>query len=506
MSDAHLTHDTAAQGDRTSGPTSARLVIPSVAVLMLLAALDQTIVSTALPTIVADLGGLEHLSWVVTAYILASTVVAPLYGKVGDLFGRRNVVIFAVVIFLIGSALCGVATNMPFLIGARALQGLGGGGLFVLALSIIGDVIPPRERGRVQGLFAGVFGVASVAGPLLGGWFVDAFSWHWIFYINLPFGILALLGFTFGFHKQTERVSHKIDYAGAVALTLALSSIVILTALGGVEFGWTDPIALGIVALFFASLIAFALIEQRAQEPIIPLSLFKNNVFTVTSLVSFVTGAVMFGSLTFIPVFLQLAKGQSATVSGLQLIPMTLGMLIASTGSGRYMTATGRYRRLPIFGLGFVSVAVLTLTQLTADLPSAVLWGALLLLGLGMGSTIPVMTTAVQNAVKRTQIGTATAAGLMFRQVGGSIAVALFGALFAARFAALMGTSGIEVGNVSELGPKAISGLSGAVQSEIATNVAVALHPIYAIATALAVTGFIIACFMREIPLQTRES
>lgn len=503
MSDVQMSHPSTPEEPRPeAGPTSVRLVIPSVAVLMLLAALDQTIVSTALPTIVADLGGLEHLSWVVTAYILASTIVAPLYGKMGDLFGRRNVVIFAVVVFLVGSALCGVAINMPFLIAARALQGLGGGGLFVLALSIIGDVIPPRERGRIQGLFAGVFGVASVAGPLLGGWFVDAFTWHWIFYINLPLGLLALAGFTFGFHKQTERVTHHIDFAGAATLTLALSSIVLLTALGGVEFGWGDPIAFGLMAVFFGSVVAFVVIEQRAEEPILPISLFKNNVFTVTALVSFVTGAVMFGSLTFIPVFLQLAKGQSATASGLQLVPMTLGMLTASTLTGRYMTRTGRYRRLPIIGMAFVGLAMLILTQISTEMPRVELWAALLMMGLGMGSTIPVMTTAVQNAVDRSQIGTATAAGLMFRQVGGSIAVALFGALFAARLSSLMGAEDIAIGNVSELGPQAIAGLSTAAQEIIATNVATALHPIYGLAAALSIAGFAIAIFLREIPLR----
>nr|WP_319246861.1 MDR family MFS transporter [uncultured Celeribacter sp.] len=502
--------DKAEQTDLPPTPehSSVRLVIASVAVLMLLAALDQTIVSTALPTIVADLGGLEHLSWVVTAYILASTVVAPLYGKLGDLYGRRNIVIFAVSLFLTGSVLCGLANSMFFLIAARALQGLGGGGLFVLALSIIGDVIPPRERGRVQGVFAGVFGVSSVAGPLLGGWFVDTLSWHWIFFINLPFGLLALAGFTFGFKARPKTVAHKVDYAGAIALSLALASIVLTTALGGQEFAMTAPIGLAFIALILCSSIAFLWIESRAEEPILSLQLFKSNVFTVTSLISFATGALMFGALTFIPVYLQIAKGDSATQSGLQLIPMTFGILVSSNLAGRYMTRTGRYRVLPLIGLSFGTLALATLTRLSPELPAPVLWASLAALGAGMGCIFPVITTAVQNAVPREQIGTATAAGLMFRQVGGSIAVALFGALFASRMAALMDTTDVSgLGNISELGPQVMAELPADVQHLIAQNVSDALHPIYWIAAGLALAALICAFFLQEIPLlSSREN
>ncbi|WP_226549945.1 MDR family MFS transporter [Celeribacter naphthalenivorans] len=504
-----------ATSERPKEHTSVGLVIGSVAVLMLLAALDQTIVSTALPTIVADLGGLEHLSWVVTAYILASTVVAPLYGKLGDLYGRRNVVIFSVTLFLTGSVLCGLANSMGFLIAARALQGLGGGGLFVLALSIIGDVIPPKERGRIQGVFAGVFGVSSVAGPLLGGWFVDTLSWHWIFYINLPFGALALAGFVFGFKPLGNRVQHKIDYAGAVALTLSLSSIVLLTALGGKEFGLTSPIGLSLMALFLISTLGFIAIEQKASEPILPIGLFKMNVFSITSAISFVSGALMFGALTFIPVFLQMAKGASATQSGLQLIPMTFGILTASTISGQYMSRTGRYRLLPVIGLSIATVALVSLTRLSPEMHSWSLWLSLVGLGLGMGCIFPVVTTAVQNAVPREQIGTATAAGLMFRQVGGSIAVALFGALFASRMATMMAEANVDasvdgpaggLANVAELGPQMLAQLPEATRDLIGQTISVALHPIYWIAAGLALVGLIMAVFLREIPLRSRES
>ncbi|AJE47939.1 MDR family MFS transporter [Celeribacter indicus] len=496
-----------------TGPTPHRehgsipLTVASVAVLMLLAALDQTIVATALPTIVTDLGGLDHLSWVVTAYILASTVVAPLYGKLGDLYGRRNVVILAVLLFLAGSVLCGLARSMGFLIAARAIQGLGGGGLFVLALSIIGDIIPPRERGRIQGVFASVFGVSSVAGPLLGGWFVDALSWHWIFYINLPLGALALAGFTFGFKANPDRVAHRIDYAGAAALSLSLASIVLLTALGGKEFAITDPAGLLLMALFLGATAAFVRIERRAEEPILPMSLFSMNVFTVTAVISFVSGALLFGALTFIPVFLQMATGASATQSGLQLIPMTAGILTASTLSGRYMMRTGRYRILPLIGLCVATLALLVLTRLSPAMPAPVLWAALAGLGAGMGCIFPVVTTAVQNAVSRRQIGTATAAGLMFRQVGASISVALFGALFSARMAALIGTTPPEgLGDIAELGPQVMAHLSPETQAMIGRSVSEALHPVYWIAAGLAVFGLLVATKLREIPLESRRA
>ncbi|GAA3854379.1 MDR family MFS transporter [Celeribacter arenosi] len=481
------------------------IVIGSVGVLLLLASLDQTIVSTALPTIVADLGGLDHLSWVVTAYILASTVVAPLYGKIGDLYGRRNTVLFSVVLFLVGSALCGLATSMPFLIAARALQGLGGGGLFVLALSIIGDVIPPKDRGKVQGMFAGVFGISSVAGPLLGGWFVDAFSWHLIFYINIPFGLLALAGFFYGFKAHPDPVPHKIDYAGAVALTVTLGATVLVTALGGQEFAWNSVPALALFGLAITALIAFILIELRAAEPILPLSLFKMNVFWTTSLISFVSGAMMFGSLTFIPAFLQLAKGATATASGLQLIPMTVGILTASTLSGRYMGRTGKYRSLPIIGLIIAVGGLLILTRLSPQMPAPLLWLALIMIGAGMGTVFPVVTTAVQNAVPREQLGTATAAGLMFRQVGGSIAVALFGAIFAARLTSLTGDIPLGgLASVAELGPQSMAHLPEQARDLIATSVGQALHPVYWIAAALALCGVFFAILMKEKPLEGR--
>jgi len=486
------------------GASSVRVVIGSVAVLLLLAALDQTIVSTALPTIVADLGGLDHLSWVVTAYILASTIVAPLYGKLGDLYGRRKMVIVSVTVFLTGSVLCGLAQSMEFLIAARALQGLGGGGLFVLALSIIADVLPPKDRGKVQGVFAGVFGVSSVIGPLIGGWFVEVASWHWIFYVNLPFGLAALAGFIWGFHAPAERVEHRIDWAGAALLSLALGSLILVTSLGGRSFGWGSPIALGLVALSALSLAAFLWAETRAAEPVLPLDLFRGNVFNVTSAIGFVAGAMMFGTVTFMPVWLQIARGASPTQSGWEMIPLTLGILAASTVSGNYMGRTGRYRILPQVGLAVAALGMAVLTQLSPDLPNLLLWAALLAIGIGMGTIFPVVTTAVQNTVPRHQIGTATAAGLMFRQVGGSIAVAAYGAIFAAGVAASLGAAGTGAVHVAELGPQMMAGLDAADRAMVGQAVSDSLRPVFWISLVLVGIGFALTFILREVPLVNR--
>lgn len=485
--------------------SSVRVVIASVAVLLLLAALDQTIVSTALPTIVADLGGLEHLSWVVTAYILASTVVAPLYGKLGDLYGRRAMVFVSVTLFLVGSMLCGAATSMEFLIGARALQGLGGGGLFVLALSIIADVIPPRDRGKIQGVFAGVFGVSSVMGPLIGGWFVEVASWHWIFFVNLPFGLIALAGFFFAFKAQPEKVDHKIDYMGAALLTVVLGGLVLVTSLGGQTWAWSDPRLIGLIVAALVALALFIRVEAHASEPIIPLGLFQMNVFNVTSAIGFISGAMMFGALTFIPIYLQIAKGTTPTASGWNMIPLTVGLLTASTLSGRYMGRTGRYKILPTIGLSVASFGMLLLTQLAPQTPAPLLWLALILLGVGLGTIFPVVTTAVQNAVPRQQIGTATAAGLMFRQVGGSMAVALFGAIFASRMAAGLGGLPIEgLSNVAELGPQMLASLPQVARDSVALAVTDALHPIYWIGLGLTLVGLALTFVLREVPLTNR--
>ncbi|MAM60895.1 MDR family MFS transporter [Maritimibacter sp. UBA3975] len=483
-----------------------RLIIMSIGLLLFLAALDQTIVSTALPTIVSDLGGLEHLSWVVTSYILASTIAAPLYGKLGDLYGRRNTVFVSVGLFLLGSALAGAAQNMTWLIASRAVQGLGGGGLFVLALSVIGDVIPPKDRGKTQGVFAATFSVASVVGPLIGGWFVEQFSWHWIFYINVPIGLAAVIGFATAFKPTGVRHKHVIDWGGAAALSVALASITLATSLGGATFAWDSWQIIGLAVLAIVGAMSFVQIERRSPEPLLPLGLFRINVFWVTSFMSAITGAAMFGGITFIPIYLQIAKGMSPTNSGLMLVPMTAGILTSAMLSGRFMGRTGRYRVLPIIGMGLLVVGFLLLSGLTAETPTWSFALRLVFVGLGLGAIFPVLTTSVQNAVDRSQLGTATASGLMFRQVGGSIGVAAFGALFATRLADQMGSAAgaMPSGIGLELGPQTLAGLPESVRGMIGEAVSNAIHPIFLIAAGLGAVGFVFALVLEEIKLANR--
>ena len=499
--DQPQTDDTAAaQAPRGS----TRMVIGSVAMLLLMAALDQTVVSTALPTIVTDLGGLEQLSWVVTAYILASTVAAPLYGKLGDIYGRRRMVFFSVGLFLLGSLLSGIAGSMSFLIGARALQGLGGGGLFVLALSVVGDVLSAAERGKVQGMFAAVFSIASLIGPLVGGWFVEVFSWHWIFLINLPVGIVAVLGFAASFPAHTTERAHQIDWAGAAALSITLAALTLFTSLGGQSFAWTSLPALGLAALAVTASLAFIWIEGRAIEPILPLALFRQNVFRNTSMLSFLVGATMLGAVTFLPLYLQLSRGVSPMISGLMMVPMTLGIIVATVVAGRYMRNTGRYRLPTLSGMVITVGAAALLSQISVDTTTPVFSLKLVVFGFGLGLSFPVLTTAVQNAVPRALLGTATASGVMFRQIGGSLAVAVFGAIISARIAAGMAELGGGVSLSSELAPRALTGLDPVLRAALATTVAEAIAPIYWIVALLSVIGIGVARILQEIPLANR--
>jgi EmrB/QacA subfamily drug resistance transporter len=482
-----------------------RVIFSALLLAVLLAALDQTIVATALPTIVGELGGLTHLSWVVTAYLLASTVSAPLYGKFGDLYGRKVVLQTAIVIFLIGSMLCGIAQNMPELIAFRALQGLGAGGLIVTAIAVVGDIIPPRERGKYQGLFGAVFGVSTIVGPLLGGFFVDNLSWRWIFYVNLPVGALALVVIQAVFHARAEHVRHAIDYLGAACLAGGLASIVLFTSLGGTTFAWGSWESIVLVTSGIVLLVLFVFAERSAKEPILPLELFRNRIFTVTSAIGFIVGLALFGSVTYLPLFLQIVKGASPTRSGLQLTPMMGGLLVSSIVAGRVISRWGKYRVFPIVGTAVMSAGMILLSRL--DVHSSLTTAALdmLVVGFGLGMVMQVLVLAVQNAVEHRHMGVGTSGSLMFRQIGGSIGLAMFGAIFANRLHSTLAERGIQGPKTAT--PAVVANLPPAVHQAYVGAIASSLRPVFVVAAAISLFAFLLTWLLEEVPLRetTRE-
>lgn len=476
------------------------VVFSGLMLAMLLAALDSTIVATALPTIVGDLGGLERLGWVVTAYLLAQTVVIPLYGKLGDLYGRKVVLQSGIVIFLLGSVLCGLSANLTQLIVFRAIQGLGGGGLMVTAQAVIADVVPARDRGRYQGIFGAVFGVASIAGPLLGGFFTTHLSWRWIFYINLPLGAVTLAVIASTLPTNRDRVRHAIDFAGIAFLTIALCSIVLFADLGGVALSWTSPAMLGIAAAAAAASIAFVLVERRATEPVLPLPLFANRTFALTAAIGLIVGFGMFGSITYIPLFLQVVGGATPTGSGLQMLPLMGGMFTTSIVSGQVVSRTGRYRIFPIIGTLVTAIGLVMLSRMDADTTIIEASIAMAVLGAGLGCVMQVLVIAVQNAVSHRDIGVATSGATMFRLIGGSLGTAVFGAIFAGRLASSLRDAGLP--HSGRVTPRMLAALPSAQLDVYLRGFTSALSTVFLVAAVIAVIGFGLTWLIPETPLR----
>src|SRR5271155_1148068 len=473
------------------GQVSLRLVFGGLLLVMFLAALDQTIVATALPTIVGDLGGLKHISWVVTAYLLAQTVVTPLYGKLGDMYGRKIILQGALIIFLAGSALCG----------------LGGGGLRVSAQAAIGDVVPPRERGRYVGLFGAVFGLASVAGPLLGGFLTTNLSWRWIFYVNLPLGIIAMFVLAATLPSMAERVHHNIDYIGTALLAAGLSAIVLASSLGGVSFGWGSPVIVGLGAGGVLALAVFLWFERHASEPVLPPRLLSNRVFVVTSAVGFVVGFALSGAVAYLPLFLQVVKGASPTGSGLQLVPLMGGLLITSIASGQVTPRSGHYKPFPIAGTAVMALGLYLLSTLDTASSEAMIVAFMFVLGLGLGMVMQVLVLAVQNAVEYSDLGVATSGATLFRSMGGSLGTSVLGAIFANRLSSelkstLPAAAASHAASGGEVNPQQIKHLPAALHAGYLHAFTTSLSSVFLVAAAISVAAFVLTWFIRELPLR----
>ena len=508
---------TAGTGDQPPGMRrEVVIVLPGLLLAMMLAMLDNFIVGTAMPRIVGELGGLSHLSWVVTAYVLGTTVSTPIWGKIGDLYGRKTIFLISIVIFLIGSALCGAAGSSFFggsgdgmteLIAFRAVQGLGAGGLIVNVMAIIGDLVPPRERGRYQGIMAAVMSLAMIAGPLIGGFITDHLSWRWAFYVNLPLGGVALLVLISTLHLPPRRSEHRIDWLGAGLLTVAITSMVLITTWGGSEYAWASAQILALAVLAAVTLALFILVERRAGEPILPLGLFANRNFSLISGIGFLLGFAMFGAINFLPLYQQTVQGASATNSGLLLLPMMGAAMVVSLFVGQAITRTGRYRSFPVAGGVVMTLAMVLLSRQDAHTSRLQTGLFIAVLGLGMGFLMQTTMLIAQNSVEQKDLGVASSAATFFRSIGGSFGVSLFGAVFNHRLAAEVTTRLGGAGQQLTTGgarvdPASLRQLPAPIRTGFLESLAASISSVFAWAILFAAALPVLALFIKHIPLR----
>src|SRR5947209_8314256 len=486
------------------GPQRRNFVFVAILLGMLLAALDQTIVATALPTIVADLGGAGHQSWVVTSYLLASTIITALAGRLGDLFGRKRVFQGAVTFFLAGSVLCGLSQSMAMLVGARALQGIGGGAIAVTATALIGEVIPLRDRGRYQGALGAVFGVTTVVGPLLGGYFTDHLTWRWAFWINVPVSIVVFFVAAAAIPAAGQRTKPVIDYTGILFVGLGASGLTLATSWGGTTYPWGSATIVGLFAGSAAALGIFVWVESRVAAPILPTRLFGSPVFTVCCVLSFVVGFAMLGALTFLPTYMQFVDGVSATTSGLRTLPMVLRMLTTSMGSGVLVSRTGRYKAFPIAGTAVMAVAFFLMSRMDPSTSALVQSLYLVILGAGIGMCMQTLILIVQNTSNFDDLGVATSGVTFFRTIGSSFGAAIFGSLFTnflhSRIGPAMAAAGAPPAAASS--PEALHRLPHGQAAPIVAAYAASLTQVFLWAVPVALVGFTLALFLREVPLR----